>query len=434
MKETLLSFGDIIWCDRSHDGIEIRDENHKYGPYIVIEDNDDFVYAIYGCGYTSDKIVYQSTFIIEPIRGTGIDLLRKKTMFPTNQIIKMQKKSIKSYIGRISEKQIEILKRKMIRNDEFVPGCNSMLKKKPEIIFKNGDMFLFNNCSYIVVDDSNNKFNIVIPYSFNGSKTVFNLDKPKKFAKKSDGFKYTKTLDAKKYETINNMYLSVLINSSVGHNEDVKIEPGNIMISNGIIYYVSTIESGNYLCYKLIQTKANEDIIINDLLFNIDFDQVKVNINEKNTYFVSKISEVEIEKIRKLKKERKRIKKKQATSENKSLDKSKERALFGRILGIKKLPNVRVGAYRYENNYYLEVVDLDWLKQGRFITRTYRIDEIIPISSGHSEFVSLIESITVQINDRRYLEFLRTNGIYDHNKVINAPTRKRKPNQKRNDN
>ena len=428
MEDIKLSFGDIVWCSRESAERTIDSDRHKYGPFIVVEQNDGFIYALYGYGYSSDRKVYKSSFVIDFAKGANNELLRKKTVFNTINIYKISNESIKSFIGKISPYEEECLKRKILINEQHFPGNMDVLNNKLQIEYKTGDVIKVFRESVLILDDTNEKYNIVIPYFHDRetNKTIFKLDHPYNIAKNPTNSTFINHIEPDKLVRILSMYAARKINDELVKTEEVIITPGAVISNSEGMYYVSTIENGNYLCYKLNPSNDEYDIEIYGNKFLIDFNQVKIKTSSKKYFFVHKMNDVEISRIRKLKKEKKSAFKKDKTNNNSNLMRRKSKITFGRLLKTPLMPNVLYAPYRFIDDYYIEVVDLDELRTGKFSTSEFRVDEIRNAGTGHNELIDFISKVDVTIDDDRYLSFLRNNGMYDIEKYVKGFSRSRK--------
>lgn len=431
MKEVLLTFGDIIWIDRTFNDNDIC-ENHRFGPLIVLEQQGDIIYGVKGYGYNKEKndSQYDSyNLYVNPIENNDHKYLRKTTLFRTNYIEKMPSKYMQTYICRLSDDDIEKLKRKVTKNFQNIPNYGTMLHDNITFNYKNGDVFFDDESKnlYIVVDDSNIEYNIAIPYLYNSNnnEVIFNFEQIKKFKKSCCDYRYVMTLQQQTFRKYQDMYVAFKLNCSYEECTDKAIKQGSIIICNNRLYYVSTIEADEYLCYELINVKSNHNIVINGNKFNINFKQSKFDVNHKNIYHVCNLTEDNIKKIRELKKYNKITTRNKKSSDSIKLEKLSGSRHFGRIIHANSFPCVRYGAFRHVDKHYIEVVDLDELFNGRFITRVFRADNLNSYNQSHAEFVNLINSISVEISDSRYMEFLRANGIYLKSNNNNGFMRKR---------
>lgn len=432
MKDVLLTFGDIIWIDRTFNDDEIS-ENHRFGPLIVLEQQDDIIYGIKGYGYNKEKndSEYDSyNLYVNPIEKNNHMYLRKTTLFRTNFIEKMPSKYMQTYICRLSDTDIDKLKRKVTKNFQNIPKYGEMLHDKIVFSYKNGDIFYDDksNNLYIVVDDSNSEYNIAIQYLYDpeDNKAIYNFDNVRMFTKSSSDYKYLKTLQKQIFRKYQDMYVAFKLSCNGIENSSKIIKQGSIITCNNRLYYVSTIEADKLLCYELIYNTSNYDISINENKFNINFKQFKFRINQKNMCYVCTLTEESIKEIRELKKSNKIAVRNQKSSDSKKLEKLSGSRHFGRIIHANAFPCVRFGAFQHINNHYIEVVDLDELCNGKFITKVFRVDQLNSFDQTHADFVNFIKNISVEIKDERYMEFLRANGIYSKDEIISSFTRKRK--------
>ena len=435
MEDMLLTFGDILWCDRSFNGYITKEVNHENGPFIVIEQQDDFVYAIKGIGFSRKKKLYRGDYIYIPkdVENKGFIKLRKKTVFKSNKIVKVDNKFILSYIGCLDSKEIDQLKRKMIINELYNPKCNNMLSEKITIRYKKGDIISFFGERYLIIDDSLNNYNEVIPYIISESqedKFEYRFDLAMKIPKKSNDINFVGQLSEEKMKVILNRYLyfKTTINSNIEKNSHAGI--GSIIIANDKIYYISSIDGDFYLCYQLVnENSIGPNLKVIDKQYTINFNQIKISKRNSSICVIKNLNNEEIERIRFLKKMDKinkpKSKKKSGKKKKSNSNPKLPAKLFGIRLKSTVFPFINCAVSNVEENV-VEVVDLDELANGIFKTYCFAKDELVVVSKNYGEFVNYISGLDVAIDDERYTEFLNASGIYTIHESSNQPKRVRK--------
>ena len=196
-----------------------------------------------------------------------------------------------------------------------------------------------------------------------------------------------------------------------------------IIISSGKLYYVSTIEGDNLLCYPLTLTNNQGGIFVyKGFHFDINFDQEKIGKDFEYTKKVLVLSEDKKNEIRELKKKNKMWSKKHHknthnTNSSRIHIGSPDFNYFGKIYYKKGVDTLGFAPYELVDKITLDCVNLDKLCSGIFEIERFNINQLEYATRKRDNLINLIASMNVEITDPRYEEFLSANGIFNIQKV-----------------
>ena len=398
MENLTYNLGDIIWCNRLYFGA-VMEEGHQEGPYIVIKTDNDFIYAVPGRSYKPSRDDY--TLRDNILINRSHDKLKRNTVFDLSKVVRMLHSKVINYIGKLSDQEKNELMRKLIMQDNMnnLKGYSTE-ELVPLVQLELGDVIEKDGKKYFVVCGKKDNIAQVIPYKYNVEGIPkFNFYKMTEF-KFDESCKLTY---AHTEEFIKMVQFKRFIHECHKPENDCEgITRGSIIFYDGNLYFVSNYNSREYICNKLeITLNVRNTLKMLGFHFNIEKDFTTIQKNEETIHLLynltqKKIKAVEIQKNAGSK----------ASSSNSKIN------LFGRILSLKNTYQSRYGLYKIIDKGYGLFVDLDQLKNGKFVTRELSFQQIYRFGSTKTDFKLFINSINIKIEDPRYEEFLKINGIY----------------------
>lgn len=432
MKEFNYSFGDVLWCDRTFNGDVFDEEVTKKGPFIVIEQREGFVYAVKGYGYKDGDKMYKHNLYINPKKDSTMTKLRKYTTFRADEICMVPNNYILNHIGVLEDFKKDLLKRKLLVQNTVNPGFLDPLNNTINVKNSVGDIIEIEGERYLVIDNKDEETYKVIPYFQTevDNKFIYHFDFAFDILRNRKDIKLVALLTPEKKEEIQNRYYAYIMTEKHKNDPDKKIDQGSLIMSDSKLFYVSTYQKNNYLCYEMkLSPLKNNDVKIDDQFFNIDFTQVEISIDKENIKKLFDLSEEDITKIRNLK----RVNKIQNRNEKYSFKtnraseciKKRNYQYYGKVLHRKVWPLVRCGVYKEIDEFNVEVVDLEMLLKGEFETFKSQKNHLYFENTEKNYLTSFLQRLTQDINDPRYNEFLIANGIYDRENFHDGFARKR---------
>lgn len=416
MEDFLFDFGDIIWCKRDFNGQEIEDR-HKTGPFIFLCCKNDYMYCIKGSGIKNNQRRNNNSFVIDDNNYH----LRKTTEFRTREIVKVPVSCYLTYIDSLKEEDLDDLKRilSVLRNRfEDLEQVAEEIDIDLNVDYKIGTIIKKDGKRYLILKENDNGTFDIVPFLYDEENKIhISLNEFKSNVDCS-----TFTIDGILHD-VNQKYIDAHKFSYKHKNlEDTEIRLGSIIIVEGLIYYVSTIEANQLVTYKisLDNEETNIKLLGEDLY--IDFEQERINKEEAR--LICNLSEDEIDLIREAKKKSKYTKK---HSKKHFQTQINPYDCFGKILYYKHNLNMKYGLYKVINPNKIVVVDLNYLlNTGRMKFETKDVNSFGLKTDEHSELVSIIRSIENVAEDTRYLKFLFINGCFDEYVQAGGRCRKRR--------
>lgn len=429
MGDFIYNYGDILWCIRENFN-NIEDDNHKTGPYIFIKADKDFFYALKGTGYFNKESLAKERHDL--ILTSKDSVLRKKTSFSTNRIMKIPYSNIINYLGKVNEEHLSYLTKKLNNavNNSFIDKLE-ISSVDNDFEYCVGDVLKKGNNKYYVLKVLDKNKCILMPYLIDGIKISY-LDFNQAFiAQVDDEYKISHSFDESRINSIIYNYFKYKNESKTD-----KLQIVSIIFNNDKLYYISTIEANNCLCYELFINGSNQKLPINlnNEDFYLDFNQKIISKKDAEMNLIFNADENKIDEIRELKKQHKiRRHHKFVTREEKDKKIKKLNIFYGRVLYYKNGHITRYCLYKLVNPKDGLFLNLDLLQNGHFNLELLSFDQLVELEDSRKEFVDIIKSLNVEIKDTRYPEFLFLNGMFNIKQCQKGPTRQRK-NKKKNNN
>ena len=379
IDELNYSFGDILWCSREFDGL-VLEEGHKEGPFLLLQESDNFIYALKGSSVHNriNKGFGHYDFILDKTNS----LLRNPTYFQMNDIYKVPKENIITYVGTIEENQQNYIKKSIMT----ARNRNVMSSDYEDFIISNikykiGDILIKDGIKYLIFNIGSDESFDLVPVEIRDNKYIYKYDEIFK-TKIIDDYKLDITNLKDNYQYFQLKYFIHRLRKNNSKIENVGI--GSIISYRGKVYYISSVDKQNYLCYQLDIAKEYglNYICLDGVMFQIDFNQSIINIKNDKIISLMKTTQDQIEFIRKLKKDNKRAVKNNPKSKN-----DKEfNYYYCSIYRYKNNRNGRYALYYAINNYTGYYLDLDLFQKGIFEVKMLEHDQLYTVC-GRKEFM-----------------------------------------------
>ena len=279
LKELLeeLKVGDIIWAKRYKNRIEEEEipEQHKEGPFIVIEKVEEGLICIYGTGTAgkNDNINFILNNYEYSLKKETNFILFKFKLIDNNSFIRKLDELTPIDKNRLYKKLKKLNMKYYYVNDE---------RKSFRFPFQIGDIIIKNNNKYIIVDINDNKL-FCIPLKVSTKDLKFTDFKSLDYSKltifdKNNNYKILNIVDNKIIMYVLNEYKKYLNNL-----KNINItQRGSVIKKGNKFYYIYGEEGQDWLIFEISENKFEdaEQLIINNKKFYTDFSKV-LKINKK---------------------------------------------------------------------------------------------------------------------------------------------------------
>ena len=423
----IYNFGDILWCDRTFLPCDLN-LRHQEGPFLVIKQVDGYIYTIKGTGAQNESSKHILNLYInqEDTINESRQSVRKETKFQVNQLFKVPNSHVIKKLGFINVEKQNLLRRFLIINENLGNIDLSELNMRFNINYYVGDIIEVDLERYLIIDDKDANYYRVIPY-FNEYVSEYHFEYDfnniSTINKGNSNIKLIGVLSTSRKKSVKNHYFHYKNKDLFNVDNEKFMEAGSIIISSGKLYYVSTIEGDNLLCYPLTLTNNQGGIFVyKGYHFDINFDQEKIGKDFEYTKKVLVLSEDKRNEIRELKKKNKIYSKKHHknthnTNSSRIHIGSPDFNYFGKVYYKKGVDTLGFAPYELVDKITLDCVNLDKLCSGIFEIERFNINQLEYATRKRDNLINLIASMNVEITDPRYEEFLSANGIFNIQKV-----------------
>lgn len=392
-----LKFGDIIYAERFNNEMEKEEmgEGHTTGPFIVISFDGDKVVGAY-C--TSNPNVkggfeigeYYNLFNRE--KRSYVSLLYSKTIDAEAYISKYEKSLSLTDINRL-KKKICLTNRKY-EYDDFC--LKKDLNVYFDVYFEIGDVVSYEKSNYIIVDKTDNKY-VIIPindydscYSFIDF-SVAKIEYSNINKVEENNFIYLNSVHKSQLMIIMSQYNNYLkMKNSIMNNETKKLERGCLINGYDGLFYVFGIEGNIANSFAVKKTKLTEGTIsIAGKRYIPCYEKIKdFDIKLKSYDIINVASEIEMNKIKELKKSYKKCKK-ETTTDNKN----KYSKTDGLVVCLKENNLIRYIIYNEEEQEYILVPVEPLLSNGEISVLNLPKSAVIKTKD-----LTPVEITTIEIN------------------------------------
>lgn len=412
MEVLNFNFGDIIWANRLHYGVAME-ESHQEGPYIVIDSDDELVYAVPGKSYSPkrDDYTLRDNFYLE----RSVSSLKRNTFFNLSKVIKLPYKKVINYIGSINDAEKNEIMKKLImqQNMDNLIGYDASVFM-PLVKFELGDVLEKDGQKYFVLKQKSDNTVKMFPYKYN-QKGIPRFNFYKTIATSIDeSYKLTYHHTDEFIKSLRFKLFVFECHKPINACEGIR--PGSIILYNENIYYINSVENECYVCNKLeIASPERKKQVVRILGFYFQVENCDTpipRINE-NVHLLYNLPENRITAIEGLKNS--------VQSDHVDLILLNKINLFGRIVTAKHRGNTRFALYKVVNNSDGIFVDLEKLSKGIFETEQLSFYQVHKRGSSKTSFKQFILSIKVKVEDPRFEELLVNNGIYGNIDYVNTP-------------
>lgn len=273
-----IEVGSIIWAKRYRNESELEKipEGHEEGPFLVLKKEKGNIYCFYGSG------TFLETNCSILLDNVEYDFLIKPTYFNLYKLRLVNEFSLIKILGNLNKVDINNLygkikyyKRKFY-NDE---GKRLNIEMPRQC----GDLVLYNNKKYVVLDIYDNKLSC-IPFN-HIDESASNLDYSKIY-----------TLDDKKdIILIGALSNKQLINSLNNYKNYIKnqenknkTQRGSVVFKNNKYYYIYGEEGEEFLAFEIFKLYAKKSDILNlnNTIYYTFYNECRISKKEdyKNIY------------------------------------------------------------------------------------------------------------------------------------------------------
>lgn len=266
--------GSIVWAKRYKNEEEQKNipEGHDEGPFLVLKKEKGKIYCFYGTG-----TFLETDFYIR-LNNVEYDYLTKETYFNLYKLRVIDKFSLIKNLGRLNENDENNLydKLKCFQKNFYNEEGKRIYIDMPR---QCGDIIVFNNKKYIVLDIVNKKL-LCIPIK-DINESASNLD-------------YSKILELKDTDDIivkgtlsNKKLISTLKNYKkyIKYQENFnKTQRGSVIYKDNKYYYIYGEEGEYFLGFEIFKLYINKSDILNlnNTIYYTFYNDLRISKKEKH--------------------------------------------------------------------------------------------------------------------------------------------------------